>query len=244
VGLLCLLASGACQPTQKGDVLVFAAASLTDVAEALADSFAVVEQDAGVRVSVAASSILARQISAGAAPDVFFAASVEWMAWLDSAGRLAEWTELPYTTTLALVGRPNSARIDSPGDLLKVKHIAMADPEHVPAGEYARRGLECLGLWNALSDRVVPTLDVRAALAALASGAAEAAVVYASDLEGLGDRFEVASWPAMCAQDIRFAVGLPVRSPAADLAARFVSYALAPERLPVWTRLGFTPIRP
>jgi len=72
-------------------------------------------------------------------------------------------------------------RMSSPADLALLRRIALADPETVPAGVYARSYLESIGLWPALKDRVIPTLNVRAALAAVESGNADAGLVYRTD---------------------------------------------------------------
>ncbi len=66
-------------------------------------------------------------------------------------------------------------------DLTGMRRLALGDPQAVPAGIYARQWLERRGLWERLRDRVVPTLDVRAALAAVESGNADAGIVYRTD---------------------------------------------------------------
>ena len=66
-------------------------------------------------------------------------------------------------------------------DLAGVRRLALGDPRAVPAGIYARRWLERRGLWERVRDRVVPTLDVRAALAAVESGNVDAGIVYRTD---------------------------------------------------------------
>lgn len=66
-------------------------------------------------------------------------------------------------------------------DLDAVERIAMADPEVVPAGVYAREYLESRGSWSRIRAKVVPTLDVRGALAAVASGNVDAGFVYRTD---------------------------------------------------------------
>ena len=74
-----------------------------------------------------------------------------------------------------------SSRIAAPADLTQMRRIALADPEAVPAGVYARTWLESIGLWPALRDRLIPTLNVRAALAAVESGNVDAGIVYRTD---------------------------------------------------------------
>src|SRR5207245_2934230 len=103
------------------------------------------------------------------------------------------WT--PLVALAALLGGGTPARADEvtafPADLAKLKRLALADPEAVPAGIYARRYLETVGLWPALHDRVVPTLDVRAALAAVESENVPAGIVYRTDA-ALSKRVRVA----------------------------------------------------
>src|SRR5207247_2905774 len=64
-------------------------------------------------------------------------------------------------------------------ELLGLGRVALADPDTVPAGSYARQWLA--PIWAALQPKIVPTLDVRAALAAVETGNASAAVVYKTD---------------------------------------------------------------
>jgi molybdate transport system substrate-binding protein len=66
----------------------------------------------------------------------------------------------------------------------------MANPQAVPAGVYARQYLQSQGLWSRLEERVVPTLDVRGALAAVASGNVETGIVYRTDA-AIEDRVKV-----------------------------------------------------
>src|SRR5262249_22969725 len=63
----------------------------------------------------------------------------------------------------------------------RVKHLSLANVETVPAGRYAKAWLEKVGAWEGVESRVVPALDVRAAMAAVEAGAADAGIVYTSD---------------------------------------------------------------
>ena len=59
--------------------------------------------------------------------------------------------------------------------------LALGDPDHVPAGQYARQALEALGWWPALKSRIAPAPDVRAALVYVERGECAAGLVYATD---------------------------------------------------------------
>src|SRR5262249_59045133 len=82
------------------------------------------------------------------------------------------------TAFVGVVPAASGRTIASPQDLVGVSRIALADPEAVPAGVYAREYLESAGVWTRVKDKVIPALNVRAALAAVESERAEAGVVY------------------------------------------------------------------
>lgn len=165
-----------------GEILVFAAASLSDAIRELAVAWEKAGHD-HVALSFGASSDLARQIQAGAPADVFFSADVARMEELGRAGMVEPGASRNVlSNTLVVITPPDgSVTIGEPADLKKANHIALANPESVPAGVYAKKWLESLGLWTAIANKVVPTLDVRAALAAVEGGSADAGVVYATD---------------------------------------------------------------
>lgn len=160
------LALAACAEPPPGPV-IFAAASTADVVRGAAP---------GATVSVAASSVLARQIAAGAPADVIVSADADWIDWLAERVLVLE-RRVVAGGRLVVVGPPDAPTAGSLADAVAGR-IAIADDTHVPAGRYARLGIPA-ALWDRL-DRIV-TGDVRAALAAVETGAADRAVVYASD---------------------------------------------------------------
>ena len=175
-----VLTLGATGP--KSEILVFGAASLTESLQDLGRAF---EAKTGNRVafSFGASSDLERQIEAGAPADVFFSADTAKMDALEKAGfvRAADRREFLSNILVVVVPRNSTVRVASAVDLVDLPKIALADPAAVPAGIYAKKWLTGLGLWDKIEPRVVPTLDVRAALAAVESESVPAAVVYSTD---------------------------------------------------------------
>jgi molybdate transport system substrate-binding protein len=163
---------------------VFAAASLSD---ALKEIAAVYEKHSGDKVvfNFGASSILARQIQEGAPADVFFSADEAKMDGLEKRGLILKETRRSrLSNSLVIVVAADSAlRVASAHDLAgrTVNRIALADPKAVPAGLYARAYLEKTGLWPAVERKIIPTENVRAALAAVESGNVDAGIVYKSD---------------------------------------------------------------
>lgn len=167
---------------------VQAAASLTDVMNALITQYEK-EHDVAVVPVYAASSTLARQIAEGAPADLYLSANERWMDWLETqAVEVRERRDL-LKNRLALVA-PEESTIeaftpdaDHPlADYLdRGERLAVGDPDHVPAGLYARQAFESTGQWSALLPRLARTSDVRGALALVARGETPLGVVYATD---------------------------------------------------------------
>jgi len=176
-------------PVQGADVTVFAAASLGDAFADLAETW---ESDAGhtVTLVLASSSTLARQIDAGAPADVFVSANADWMDWLSDRGRVVQDSRFDIASNrLVLIAEtallqsdlPVTAQTGLPVLLGEDGRLAMALPDAVPAGIYAKAALSELGLWEIVQHRLAPTDNARAALALVALGEAPLGVVYATD---------------------------------------------------------------
>lgn len=174
------------------EVTVFAAASLTDVLREAARGF---ESSTPHRVSFnfGGSNDLARQIKAGAPAELFFSADKAQMDGVARDGRvgLGDRIDVLSNALVVVVPAASNARVGRAADLQQFGKIALANPQAVPAGIYARTYLQAEGAWDAVKDKVVPTLDVRAALAAVESEHAGAAIVYRTDA-ALSKRVKVA----------------------------------------------------
>lgn len=243
LAFLCLgepaAASGTEPSASHEQVTVFAAASLADALGEIGSAWEAASGHHPV-FNFGASSDLARQIRAGAPADVFFSADTAQMDALERLGlvRASERHDLLSNTLVVIVPATSAMRVASPRDLAGFATIAIADPQAVPAGVYARAWLEGIGLWAALAPRVVPTLHVRAALAAVESGNAEAGIVYRTDT--------ARSTRARIAFEVAAAEGPPIRYPVATLAtasgraaAAFVAYLRSPAARAVFARHGF-----
>ncbi len=168
-------------------VNIYAAASLKNALDALIQN----PQSASlgpIKVVYAASSTLARQIERGAPAGIFISADNDWMNYLVDRHLIKRSSRVKLLTNrLVLIARQDSPlrvatspTMGLPG-LLGKGRLAIADPQSVPAGKYARAALTQLGLWVAVSTRLAPCEDVRCALAWVARGEAPLGLVYASD---------------------------------------------------------------
>ena len=168
--------------TPAGEILVFGAASLNESLQELGRDF---EASTGTKVtfSFGASSDLARQIAAGAPADVFFSADTAKMDAVEKAGRVraADRREFLSNALVVVVPSSSTVKIASAKDLAALPKLALADPAAVPAGIYAKKWLIQEGVWDAVEKKVIPLLDVRAALAAVAGGDVPAGIVYRTD---------------------------------------------------------------
>lgn len=238
--MLAALLAGA--TAQAADVLVFAAASLSD---ALQDIRAQYEPGTADRVNFnfAASSALARQIDAGAPADLFFSADEEKMDQLQAKKLIVESTRASVlSNALVLVTPRDDARLSRPEDLLKpeCERLALASPEAVPAGIYAKAFLRSRGWWEAVEDKVIPTENVRAALAAVESANADAAFVYRTDARASGKVRVAYEVPAAEAPSITYPIALVAGTRNEAAAKRFLRHLRGPEAGAVFTRHGFT----
>jgi len=225
-------------------LLVFAAASLS---EALDEVGRVFTTRTGVRVnaSYAASSVLAKQIEAGAPADAFFSADLAWVDYLDERGLLKRGSRRDVLgNSLVLIASADSPlRLSvAPGfDLtaaLGEGRLATADPDSVPAGKYARAALTKLGVWQSVSDRLVRGENVRAALAYVARGEAPLGIVYQTDAQAEKRVRVVGVFPEDSHPPITYPLALTVR--ARPEAARFADFLASETARQIFTRYGFT----
>lgn len=238
--LLALPARSDAQPRPPA-LVVSVAASLADAMSELARRH---ERAAGqeVRLNVGGSNFLARQIVEGAAADVFMSADTAQMDVVERAGRLARGSRVDLlTNALVVVGRPRGPLTRGDARTLAsdaVRRMALGNPESVPAGVYAKQWLERQGVWPQIAPKVVPTLTVRAALAAARAGRVDAAVVYVTDAATEPAVPVLYRVPAADAPPIVYPVAV-VDGPRSAAAARFVAFLRTPEAGAVFTAAGF-----
>ena len=189
-------------------VTVFAAASLRESLDAAVKPF---EASTGNRVvvSYAASNALARQIEAGAPAALFISADLAWMDYVEKRGRVVAGTRRNLLgndlVLIAPAGSTASVKIAPGFDLARPLgdgRLALANPDAVPAGKYARAALTSLGAWASVEKRVAPAESVRAALALVSRNEAPLGIVYRTDAMAdkgvrIVDAFPAGSFPAI-----------------------------------------------
>jgi molybdate transport system substrate-binding protein len=243
--LLCLfLAAFAAFSLHAAELNVFAAASLSDALKEIAKAYEPASGDK-LQFNLAASSTLALQIKQGAPADVFFSADEAKMDDLAKAGLIAADTRrsLLSNTLVIVVASDSKVALSTPTDLAKaaVGRIALAEPQTVPAGIYAKEWLQKTGLWKNVGDKVIPTENVRACLAAVESGNVDAGIVYKTDAL-ISKKVKVAHEVAIAdGPKISYPLAVLKDSKQADAARRFAAYLGGPEARTVFTKYGFLP---
>ncbi|MEX0676887.1 MAG: molybdate ABC transporter substrate-binding protein [Pirellulales bacterium] len=224
-----------------GKLLVLAAASTTDAVDVIRAEFARLHPEVTVRTSFAASSALARQIEAGARADVFLSASSEWADHLEKKKLVARRRDLLGNRLVVIVPVDAKIKIDMASDLVQksVRRLAMADPQSVPAGIYARQALEKLQLWEKLRSKVAGAADVRQALKFVETGAADAGIVYATDAAA-DKRVRIAlKLDPKLSEPIRYPLVLVQGAESNAAAVAFDEFLASPAAAAVFERFGF-----
>lgn len=222
-------------------VTVFAAASLTDALKQIAANY---EKDSGDHIvfNFAASGVLARQIEAGAPADIFFSADEAQMDRVAAKDLLVPASRRDLLgNTLVIVTAPDNAAIHSATDLTNaaVKRVVLGDPQIVPAGTYAKSYLEKTGCWPALTAKIVPCENVRAVLAVVESGNADAGFIYKSDA-AISKKVKVAyEVPSADGPKIVYPAALVKGSSQPDAAAKFLAYLATENSAKIFRQFGF-----
>jgi molybdate transport system substrate-binding protein len=227
---------------EAATINVFAAASLTDSLKEIAVAY---QRQTGDKVvfNFGASSFLARQIEEGAPADIFFSADEAKMDGLEKKGLIVKDTRKSRLSNflVIVVASEKGAAIQGPRDLAtdKVKRLALAEPRTVPAGIYAREYLQKQNLWAAVEAKVVPTENVRGALAAVEAGNVEAGIVYKTDA-AMSKKVKIAcEVPASDNPAISYPMALVKDSKELDAARRFLKHLESDEASRVFQRFGF-----
>ena len=239
--LLCLTVSHA----RANSVLVFAAASAAPAIRAASASFTE-RTGTTVTVSGAATSTLAQQIVRGAPAQIFVSAHPRWINHLAERNLIDQvrQTTLLSNSMVLIAHRDSSLNTLNPASrsiaaaLGKDGRLAIGDPDHVPAGVYAKQALMTLGVWNSIAERLAPAGDVVTALTFVARGEAPLGIVYRTDV-GLSDAVHIiGSFPPNSHEVVRYDIA-PVRANTSDATTALLRHLTSEAARPVFERFGF-----
>ncbi len=250
--LALMLPSVGCDPhgsseQEKPVVVVFAAASLRDVVRDVGTHFSEMRQ-VDLIYNFAGSNTLAQQLRAAPAADVFLSANLDWVDVLERAEVILPESRRNFLSNrLVLISRKDAEfRLSAPSMLpaLTFTFLALADPEAVPAGRYAKTFLQTVAtgdrsVWAAVADKVVPTADVRAVLGLVESDPTILGIVYRTDAMS-ADRVQVVYEvpPGLHQPIVYCAVALKHR-PRPALTSQFLDFLHSPVARGIYNTQGF-----
>jgi molybdate transport system substrate-binding protein len=228
------------------EILVSAASSLTEAFRDIGRAFETSEKaHSAVRFNFAGSGVLLQQILAGAPVDVFASAASLEMDRLAAAGRLAADTRFDFAGNrlVLVVGPRDKDLVRDWRDLTRpgVARIAISHPATVPSGRYAQSTLEKRGLWAVLQPKLIDGANVRQTLTYVATGDADAGIVFATDARIEPRVREVAE--AVSGRDhqpIAYPAAVLRDAPQAAVARRFVAFLSSPVARALLKARGFT----
>ncbi len=231
-------------PAQQRGPLVLAAASLQEAMVEAADVWAVQKHPKPI-ISVAGTPALARQIEAGAPADIFISADDEWMDYVAGRGLIRPKTRASFLSNrLVLIAPARSASRLKIGrgfplaQALGAGHLAMADPDAVPAGKYGKAALRALGVWPDVQMKITRSENVRAALALVERGEAPFGIVYATDAQASQRVRVIGVFPAGSHPPITYPIAILKASTNRD-AEGFRRFLISREGRAIFARRGF-----
>jgi molybdate transport system substrate-binding protein len=241
--LLIFVLSCSNKKIKKSELTLFAASSVTNVAQEISKSF---ERETGIKIklNIASSGILARQIESGANFDYYISANKKWMDYIDNLNLVDEAT-IKILATNRLVAivplsndkKPSKAEIKNNFPNLFTGRLSIGDPKHVPAGKYAMQAIKFYGWEKDLAGRYLPAKNVRDALLMVEMGEAEMGIVYETDAVKSEKVNIVYRFPLASCESIKY-IGAAKKERSESLKP-FLLYLQSEEVKSIWRTNGF-----
>lgn len=193
-------------------ITVFAASSLTNALTDIGKTFQQTHPAIKPVFSFASSSTLARQIAQGAPADIYLSANQKWMNYLLASHAVNSKTALSLLKNELVVIAPKNSGIQqlsinndlNLADIIKDSRLAVGDPDHVPAGLYAKQALTHYALWEKVSPLLARANNARSALALVERGESPLGIVYATDAKVANNVKTVAIFPTNSHNSIEY----------------------------------------
>ena len=224
------------------ELIVSAAASLTNAFKALGPVFEAQHPGTKVLFNFAASDALVQQIAKGAPVDVFASADQEAMDKAQTQQLLASGTRKNFVgnSLVLIVPADSKLTIATIADLTQtaVTRIAIGNPASVPVGRYTKQALEQNKLWSAMEPKAILAQSVRQGLDYVARGEVDAGFVYNSDATILKTKVRVvATVPTEKA--ILYPIAAIASSQHSEMARQFVDFTLSTDGQALLAQFGF-----
>ncbi|EPX99543.1 MULTISPECIES: molybdate ABC transporter substrate-binding protein [Ralstonia] len=242
MGLVAVLSLGLAAPAHAADLVVSAAASLTNAFKTIAQQYEAQHPDTKVVLNFGASDVLMQQIVRGAPADVFASADQEAMnkAVDEKAIDTKSRHDFVANQLVLIVPTTGTVPVHALTDLTKpeVKRVAIGNPASVPVGRYAKRALEAAKLWEPVEAKAVLAQNVRQALDYVSRGEVEAGLVFSTDAAIAADKVKVAS-PVPLNVPLTYPIAVTAGTKQPQQAAEFVAFVMSPAGQAVLAKYGF-----
>lgn len=229
-------------PVVAADLVVSAAASLTNAFKEIGENFEKQQANTKVLNSFAASDVLLQQIINGAPVDVFASADQKAMDKAVEAGAVDAATRHDFVQNgvVLIVPADNPKNIKKVADLANndVTRVAYGNPETVPVGRYTQGALEKSGDWASVESRKVLGQNVRQVLDYVARGEVDAGFVFATDAAVMKDKVLVVE-QIETTVPVTYPIALVKRKGRNESGQAYIDYILSDEGQAVLAKYGF-----
>ena len=225
------------------EVTVSAAASLTNAFKEIAENFEAAYPEHQVLLNFAGSGALLQQIAKGAPVDVFASADQVTMDKAKEQGLLADGSRQDFVQNTVVVITPANSQLElnELTDLQQdaLQRLAVSNPESVPVGRYSKQALVTHNLWDALTDKIINTQNVRQSLDYVARDEVDAGFVYATDAAVMADKVKV-QFTVPLETVVSYPIAVTKEGSRNELSQQFIDYTFNDESQAVLSKYGFS----
>lgn len=228
---------------EKVELIVSAAASLSDVLEEIQRAFHKQYPHIFITYNFGGSGKLASQIQNGAPADIFLSASEVDMDNLEKGGFIDPSSRFPFVKNgLALIAPKDSPlNLSNLGELSReeIEHFIIGDPDSVPAGRYGKQALEAVGVWESLDGNFVYVSDVRQVVTQIEAGNGDIGIVFLTDAQTVSNSKIVLQIDGSLHDEIIYPGAIVSTSSNKKAAQQFLDFLKGNEAIQMFNEYGF-----
>lgn len=230
---------------EKVELLVSAAASMTDVLSELANVYTQSQANTDLILTFGPSGGLQAQIEEGAPVDVFISAAQKQMQALEEKDLLLKDTirTLLVNKVVLITPKDDKIGVESFDDLTNkdtIKKIALGDPSNVPVGQYSEEIFTTLNVLDRIIEKAVYGTDVRTVLTWVENGEVDAGLVYATDAISSDKVTIVSEAPEGSHKEVTYPVAVIKTSKYIDQSKEFLAFLQTEEATKIFKKYGFS----
>ena len=230
-------------PAEEVELLISAAASMTDVLAELTEAYKEVAPNVKLTYTFGGSGSLQTQIEEGAPSDIFMSAAQKQMDTLEEGGYIIKDTRKTLLVNKVVLISPldSESSVTSFEELVnpEVENIGIGDPTSVPVGQYSEEIFTNLDIWDEINAKAVYGSDVRTVLTWVEAGEVDFGLVYATDAASTDKIKVLTEAPEGSHKEVSYPVAVIKSSNNVDAAQAFLDYLSSEEAAEVFVKYGF-----